>query len=68
LLDSNTRNEIMQRPRIAAGNNYIAKLFLTDDEADALTCRDDIVKTSIADDKLTLTYEELVELLIAMQA
>jgi hypothetical protein len=63
LLDSNMRREIMKV--FTAGNDHIAEMFLTADDADALAFHDDTSKVAMPDDELILTYEELVKLLVA---
>ena len=63
LLDSNMRREIMKV--FTAGNDHIAEMFLTADDADALAFHDDTSKATMPDDELILTYEELVKLLVA---
>jgi hypothetical protein len=50
-----------------AGNDKIAEMFLTADDADALAFHDATSKATIPDDELILTYQELVKLLVAMQ-
>jgi hypothetical protein len=64
LLDSNMRCEIMEV--FTAGNDHIAEMFLTADDAKALAFHDDTSKATMQDDELVLTYEELVKLLAAM--
>jgi hypothetical protein len=63
LLDSDMRREIMKV--FTAGNDHIAEMFLTADDADALAFHDDTSKVAMPDDELILTYEELVKLLVA---
>ena len=65
LLDEDTRREIMRIFEV--GNDYVTENFLTANDADALSFYDDASRSTITDDQLILTYEELVELLVRMQ-
>jgi hypothetical protein len=65
VLDSNMRREIMKE--FTAGNAHFAEMFLTADDADALTFHDDTPEAAIADDELILTYEDLVKLLLSLR-
>jgi len=65
LLDSDLRREIMDM--FTDRNAHFAEMFLTAYDADALEFHDGEVKSAIPDDKLILTYEELVKLLVGMQ-
>jgi hypothetical protein len=65
LLDSNMRREIMKI--FTAGNDHLAEMFLTPDDAEALAFHDDTSKATIPDDELILTYEDLVELLLSLR-
>lgn len=65
LLDIETRNEIMER--YAEDNRKLAEMFLSEEDAEALRYEPTANRPYLADDMPVFTYDDLVEILLALR-
>jgi hypothetical protein len=65
LIDSGVRRAVMER--FKAGNDRLAEMFLSEPDAKALKFDETVSQVTIPNGEFVLTYEDLVELILALQ-